>query len=584
MLQLLGDSRDGSISQADLQQLQEKVEIARQELHALEVAAAQQKRAAAAAAAATAEDRAAAQLAMPQPELRVTRQRMLQQEGQVQVMGQQQSSQQQRNSHQIRDLHDLRDAMRRTHGENSYNFVIFHTWAEVCGTGDVAALLRRFDDLQQHLQSSGLAASTVTSYLRALQLALQLPGVQCLVSEQQLALLQQRVQATKQRYYVTSKSTKQQQQQQAIAEAAIAIHQATAAAAAAAVAEQYADEQQDGQQQAVSGDTDQDKEQEEQQEQDEQHREQQEGQQTQTALPDSPQQQEQQQVTRGEQQQQEEQQQQTASDARIHMTMQQLRQLLQQQLGATNAVNHLNAMTCWSRACSSDDVSAMLRNFEALLQRLKGTAGGVALSPATAAEYLRLVQKVVELSDVQALLSSTELEGLVRSIAAERRRFAAAARQQALAAAAAAACSMQQTAVGTGAAGAAAAAGPSAAAAAAAGSCAAAAAAGAAEGAAAGIKRSPERQQVCTRQTVCLQVGRTRQLSSEQIIPSVRTPCIHPVAHLMLCFSCQGDLFTCIAAGSCDSLLLRPMCCGQPARCGARTRTAGSHNLTCVHR
>jgi hypothetical protein len=119
------------------------------------------------------------------------------------------------------------------------------------------------------------------------------------------------------------------------------------------------------------------------------------------------------------QQQQQQQQQQAGSDG-SKMTVEQLKQLLQQQLSAASFSSHLTAFTIWSKACGSNDVAHIMRNFDALLHRLKGTAA----TPASAAKYLRRIQKVVELPEVTALHSAAEAVALCGRIAAARKEFA----------------------------------------------------------------------------------------------------------------------------------------------------------------
>ncbi|WIA30958.1 hypothetical protein OEZ86_001006 [Tetradesmus obliquus] len=53
---------------------------------------------------------------------------------------------------------------------------VFNVWQQLCGTEDVASLLGRFDELQQHLSSSGLSSKTLRcNYFWTLRQALQIP-------------------------------------------------------------------------------------------------------------------------------------------------------------------------------------------------------------------------------------------------------------------------------------------------------------------------------------------------------------------------------------------------------------------------
>jgi hypothetical protein len=91
---------------------------------------------------------------------------------------------------------DLRPLLAKSCSEVGRIMHMFDVWQQLCGTDDVTGLLGRFDELQQHLSSSGLSANTLAShYYRKLRQVLRLVEVQQLLQPQQLQVLQEKVNA-----------------------------------------------------------------------------------------------------------------------------------------------------------------------------------------------------------------------------------------------------------------------------------------------------------------------------------------------------------------------------------------------------
>jgi hypothetical protein len=82
------------------------------------------------------------------------------------------------------------------------------------------------------------------------------------------------------------------------------------------------------------------------------------------------------------------------------MSLEQLKRLLTEAFDSTSVADKaMSAFTVWSKACGSDDMAVILRNFQPLQQRLNGTdaAGNAAYSTATAQQYLRYICRALEL-------------------------------------------------------------------------------------------------------------------------------------------------------------------------------------------
>uniref|UniRef100_A0A383V8T0 Uncharacterized protein n=1 Tax=Tetradesmus obliquus TaxID=3088 RepID=A0A383V8T0_TETOB len=88
--------------------------------------------------------------------------------------------------------------------------------------------------------------------------------------------------------------------------------------------------------------------------------------------------------------------QQKAFDAEPTLSLEQLKQLLTDRYDSASAVaTAMYAFIAWSKACGSNDVAVLLRNFDALLQRLSGSTA--AYASRTAQQHLRCVARALEL-------------------------------------------------------------------------------------------------------------------------------------------------------------------------------------------
>jgi hypothetical protein len=138
--------------------------------------------------------RSASHVAAEDSVVRLTRQQQQQQE-QQQEQQQQLLPQPQPTALNIAGLEQL---LIEKLGDHSDLMTVFYAWQVLCWTDDVATLLSgpgHFEMLQQHLQGSGRAPATCTTYLLRLQQALELQQVQQLLHPDVLQSLRSNVDA-----------------------------------------------------------------------------------------------------------------------------------------------------------------------------------------------------------------------------------------------------------------------------------------------------------------------------------------------------------------------------------------------------
>jgi hypothetical protein len=97
------------------------------------------------------------------------------------------------------------------------------------------------------------------------------------------------------------------------------------------------------------------------------------------------------------------------------MDMHQLKQMLLSAHQHTRESYMITPFSIWSTACSSSDVTTLLRQPDALLQALQHKC-----AHSTAARYLQGVCQVLQLPAVAALLPPAELAGLLQQLLAAK--------------------------------------------------------------------------------------------------------------------------------------------------------------------